>query len=618
MVVRNLVSRLALVALVLTIVVAAGCSSGGSENNNNNNNNNEPPAVTNITGTVFLDEDGDGLKAPGENGIADIVVSNGVTVTATGSDGGFSLPKEGSFVFVTVPNTHAPSGLWYRNVSDTAFNFGLKPAPERSGDDFTFIHMTDLHLDDANLVILDKAVEEFKTISPAFVVCTGDLVNTGDPTNNPAGTQTISEAQAAQWFGAYKNAVSSLTMPVFNAMGNHDAANIACESATGATAGCSKDAYRNNFGPTYYSFDWGQYHCVVLDPNGVSAGKETFSISGSQWSWLQADLGRRAKNSPLLVFFHEPTCGWRSYEAFLTLLKQYKTRIFSGGAHQNLLMDSSGVSEQVTAALSGEWGHGDNPDGSKPGYRIVSVTGSTLDDFYKEVDSTQQIEMSPAGATWPIVNGQVELAAKVFGAGITGVTYAVDNNTPVAMTLTAGAKWVTAKAAWDTASVPEGYHQITIAATGGSGTFEIEEEVKVSTETTLTAADLQAHLRTYQGHYVTVQGTVEMAMFDPAFVPEGAGGAVLVDSTGKVLIYAGQCYNPALPTVATGSTIRVKVVPMRFTWGFMTSSQDREGTFDQFTAQESFVPAGQKEDSGGTKVARWYMRVVRASDIVIV
>jgi hypothetical protein len=183
------------------------------------------------------------------------------------------------------------------------------------------------------------------------------------------------------------------------------------------------------------------------------------------------------------------------------------------------------------------------------------------------------------------------------------------------MTLTTGAKWVTASATWDTSAVSPGYHEITVAATGTAGASQIEEEVKVGTDTTLTAAELHAHLRTYQGHYVTVQGTVELALFNTGMAPEGAGGAVMADVSGKELIYAGECYNPALPTVATGSTIKVTVIPVRFTWAFMTSSLDREGTFDQFTLQEGMLPAGQKEDVGSTKVARWYMRIVRASDI---
>ena len=616
MVMRNLISKLALVALVLMTVAAVGCASGGSQDNNNNNNNNPPP-VNNIVGTVFLDADGDGIKGTTETGIANIVVSNGVTATTTGATGSYTLPKEGNFVFVTVPNSHAASGLWYRSVSGSQFDFGLKSAPEKSGDDFTFIHMTDIHLDAANLVTFNKAVEEFKTISPAFVVSTGDLVNPGDaPTSI-----TISEAQATEWFGAYKTATNGLSMPVYNVMGNHDAANLPCEGAAGATAGCSKNVWRNNFGPTYYSFDWGQYHCVVLDPNGVAAGLESFSITGSQWAWLQADLGYRAKSSPLLVFCHEPTSGWKSQTTVLNLLKEYKTKIFSGGAHEDLLMDSSGVPEQVTAALSGEWGYGDNLDGSKPGYRIVSVAGSVLDDFYKEIDSTQQIEISPAGATWPVVNGQVELVAKVFaGSGtVSGVTYSVDNATPVDMTLTTGAKWVTAKATWDTGSLSQGYHDITVTAAGSGGTSQVKDEVKVSADPSqpITATELDLHLRTYQGHYVTVQGVVELALFNTSFAPEGSGGAVITDATGKILIYAGQCYSPALPAVAQGNTIKVRVIPVRFSWAFMTSAEDREGTFDLFTQQEGMTPAGQKEDVGGTKVARWYMRVVRSSDITI-
>jgi len=609
MVCRNLVARLALVAVILVAVVAVGCSSGKESNDPDPT---PTPTPANITGTVFLDLDGDGVKGASETGIANIVVSNGLTATATGLTGSYTLPKEGSFVFVTVPGTHAASGPWYRSVAGTQFDFALKAAPERDTDTFTFIHMTDIHLDASNLVNFNKAVEEFKKISPAFVVSTGDLVNTGDGT-------TISQAQAAEWFAKYQAAISTLSMPVYNTLGNHDAANLACESAAGATAGCSKSAYRTSFGPTYYSFDWGQYHCVVLDPNEVSAGSQVFTIGAAQLAWLQKDLGYRQQGSPLLVFFHEPTTAWQSQDSVLNLLKQYKTTIFSGHAHEDLLMDSQDIAEQVTAALSGEWGHGDNPDGSKPGYRIVSISGDSLDSFYKEIGSAQQVEISPAGATWPIVSGQVELVAKVYSenGAVSGVTYSVDNATAVTMTLESGQKWVTARATWNTAALSQDYHKVTATATDNAGSFQIEADVKVSTETTLTIKELQDHLRMYQGHYVTIKGTVDLAMFSTSFAPKGSGGAVIHDATGSALIYAGECYSPELPTLEKDSTIEVKVIPMRFTWAFMTSADDREGTFDMFTLQESMVPDGQKEDVNGTKVARWYMRLVSADDITM-
>lgn len=606
------VLRLGLVAAILAAILVVGCSSGGS--NNGDDNPDDTPAVTNITGVVYLDLNGNGAKDAGEAGVASIVVSNGLTTVTTNAAGSYTLPKEGPFAFVTVPNTHAASGTWYRAMAGTAYDFGLKEAPGKSADNFTFIQMTDVHLDAANLDALNKAVGEFKEISPDFVVSTGDLVNEGDG-------RTISEALATQWFGAYRTAISTLSMPVYNAPGNHDAANLACEAAAGATAGCSKDSFRTSFGPTYYSFDWGQFHCVVLDPNEVSGGSEMFEIKASQLSWLQSDLGRRQKGSSVLVFCHEPTINWQSQDAVLGLLKQYDTRIFCGHNHANLLLSSQGIPEQVTSALSGEWGYGPSPDGSRPGYRIVSVAGGQVDSFYKNTEAAGQIEVSPAGSTWPIVSGQVELVARVYSDNgpVSSVAYSVDNGTAVDMTVSAGPGWVTARATWDTSSLSPDYHQITVAA-GGSAGFQVQETVKVSADPSapITIKDLQDHLEVYQGHYVTIQGVTDQVMLNSPVVPPGSGGARFNDGTGTALTYVGECYSPALPSVAVGSNIRVRVIPMRWSWPFIDATVDLEGTYGMMKMQEGMIPDAQKVNDGETKVARWMFRVVVAGDITVV
>jgi hypothetical protein len=185
------------------------------------------------------------------------------------------------------------------------------------------------------------------------------------------------------------------------------------------------------------------------------------------------------------------------------------------------------------------------------------------------------------------------------------------------MTLATGSKWVTAKATWATGALSQDYHKITVTATDDAGSFQTETEVKVSSVTLLTIKDLQDHLRVYQGHYVTIQGVVDQSQFNmPPLVPVGAGGARFSDDgTTKALIYAGECYSPALTSVPLGSTIKVKVIPMRFTWAFMTSTEDREGTFDMMKMQEGMVPEAQKENDNGTKVARWFMRLVTADGI---
>ncbi len=606
----ELVRRLGLAAAMLAAALVVGCSSGGGSNNNGDDGPDDTPTPTNISGTVYLDQNGNGAKDAGETGVANIVVSNGLTTVTTGAGGAYTLAKEGPFVFVTVPNTHAASGPWYRAMTGAGFDFGLKAAPGKSADNFTFIQMTDIHLDDANLVSFNQAVAEFKKIAPDFIVSTGDLVNEGDG-------KAISEAQATQWFGAYRSATSTLSMPVFNALGNHDAANLACEVAAGATAGCSKTSYRSSFGPTCYSFDWGQWHCVVLDPNEVSGGAESFEIKAAQLGWLQSDLGRRQKGSPVLVFCHEPTISWKSQDALLTLLKQYNARIFCGSNHANLLLSSQGIPEQVTAALSGEWGYGNNPDGSKPGYRVVSVQAGQVESFYKDIGTTEQIELSPAGASWPIVSGQVELVARVYSdnGSLPSVTYGVDNGTAVAMTVSAGPKWVTATATWDAGAVSPGYHQVTVTA----GQQVLLETVKVSTDPAapLTIKDLEDHLGVYQGHRVTIQGVTDQVMFNSPVVPAGSGGARFNDGTGTALIYAGECYSPALPNVAVGGSIKVTVIPMRWSWAFLDATLDREGAYGLMKMQEGMIPDAQKENNGETKIARWMFRLVAAGDITL-
>lgn len=606
------VLRLGLVAAALAAVFVVGCSSGGGSNNDDHNPDNTP-ALASITGMVYLDQNGNGARDSGEAGVADIVVSNGLATVTTDAAGSYTLAKEGSFAFVTVPNTHAASGTWYRAMTGAAFDFGLKEAPGKSADSFTFIQMTDIHLDAANLATLNQAVEEFRQMSPDFVVSTGDLVNEGDG-------KTISEAQATQWFGAYRTAISTLGMPVFNAPGNQDMANLACEAAAGATAGCSKDPFQSSFGPTYYSFDWGQSHCVVLDPNEVSGGAEQFEIKPAQLSWLQSDLGRRQKGSSVLVFCHEPTINWRSQDPVLGLLRQYNTRIYCGHSHTNLMLSSRGIPEQVTAALCGQWGYGNSPDGSLPGYRIVSIAAGQADSFYKHTGTTRQIEVSPSGSTWPVVGGQVELVARAYSDNgpVSGVTYSVDNGTAVDMTVSAGPGWATARATWDTGSLSPGYHQITVTADGSAG-FQVQETVKVTTDpgTPIAIRDLEDHLEVYQGHYVTIQGVTDQVMLNSAFTPAGSGGARLNDGTGTALTYVGECYSPALPSVAVGSSITVRVVPMRWSWAFIEAPVDLEGTYGLMKMQEGMIPDAQKVNDGDTKVARWMFRVVAAGDITV-
>jgi hypothetical protein len=610
MVRRYFLSGLTVIAAFSIMVGLIGCSSssGGPPPE-------PPPPATDIKGVVFHDVDSNGIKGIDEEGIAGVLVSNGSDSTATDQNGDYTLPKTGQFVFVTTPGDYTPSGVWYRSTSDSQFSFGLKHTPEKKTAQFTFVHLTDIHLDGDSLPTLNQAVEEIQGISPAFVMATGDFVNVGD-------RLTISEAQANQWFGAFKSAVSGLDMPVYCALGNHDLADITQETAPGAQPGSSKNAYRQSFGPTYYSFDWGDYHCLVLDPNELNGAQHVYRIAGAQLQWLQQDLSHRA-GSPLLVFFHEPTTSWASQSEVLNLLLSGRSAsqvsLFAGHGHHDLLTQAQGIPEQVTGAFSGEWWFGPSMDGNGPGYRLVSVKGENISSLYKETGATRKIQPQLPG---PVVSGQVELKAQLYSehGSIAEASYRVDAGAVLPMTVAAGTPWSTASTTWDTAGLAEGFYTITLSANDGVETFTREVSVKVSPNQTVPIGDLLQHFETFQGWRVTIQGTALVAMFGPPLAEVGAWGMKVSDATGTVVVYTGECISPPLPSVSVGTSVRLTVVPLRFSWAFIEGADepDHEGTFEQMESQlflMSDVAGAVEKDGSGNILALRLMRLVTAADL---
>jgi len=75
-------------------------------------------------------------------------------------------------------------------------------------------------------------------------------------------------------------------MPVRHGAGNHE---MVLEHDN------PRDEFERRFGPTYYSFDWGPLHCIVLDGNKPIPGQSGWqavhgAVEGSELEWLKADL----------------------------------------------------------------------------------------------------------------------------------------------------------------------------------------------------------------------------------------------------------------------------------------------------------------------------------------
>lgn len=114
--------------------------------------------------------------------------------------------------------------------------------------------------------------------------------------------------------------------PIYPIVGNHDDDNgdFAGYINTNHSASVGAECFPD--GLSYYSFDVGDGHCVVLDAVNTGDGANQYTMSPTQMAWLEADLLANA-DKKTVVFIH-PRCSG-SYAAGVTL-KMYEDG--AGGA----------------------------------------------------------------------------------------------------------------------------------------------------------------------------------------------------------------------------------------------------------------------------------------------
>ena len=321
--------------------------------------------------------------------LAGVLVSDGCRVVATDSQGEYSLPvgnDSGRFVFITTPR-----GYWterfYHLPAPGSLDFSLQACEQP--DQFDFVFMADLHLARSG-----PSIEKFKASlaeinrldpQPAFILSQGDICLQGG-----LGPKYVESIKTAQ-------------MPVRNGPGNHEMM-LKHEDP--------RDDFERLFGPTYYSFDWGPAHVIVLDgnkplPDEKGAWKAVHgAVEGSELTWLKADLEAQPEGKPIIVGVHIPIVTtyperrpnspdmapyWEvtNHKALTDLLAKHGVQlVLQGHMHENERITVGGVEYAETISLSGSWWNGGTGfergvDGTPRGYRIVTVNGSTVTHRYR-------------------------------------------------------------------------------------------------------------------------------------------------------------------------------------------------------------------------------------------
>lgn len=387
----------------------------GNTGNGNEEDANPDDGVT-IMGTV-RSSDGTGLKG--------IVVSDGTEVVLTDENGEYRIRsnKSNGFVFVSIPGnytvpTDGNRPQFFRNLNSFSdrleiHDFTLIPVDNSC---YTLLIHADQHL--------AKRTEDIEQLSQFVIPDINRMIFSEKAKGNKVYSLSLGDISWDQYWRANSfdimdaaKSLEAIDCMLFHTIGNHDNNPYVSDDWE------SSYIFRQNIAPTYYSFNIGEIHYVVLDniiynnPDATftEMGKRTYdrALTQSQLEWLEKDLEvLQDKDVPIVIcghvpFYSEPGLSGNeqtmrrnmlNMDVLEQVLSPYSNvTLFSGHYHRNFNVRPqfiTGIEEHNVASLSGSlwWtahsGYTSNhicTDGSPGGYGLLRVNGKELDYKYKGV-----------------------------------------------------------------------------------------------------------------------------------------------------------------------------------------------------------------------------------------
>lgn len=340
------------------------------------------------------------------SGIPGVVVSDGYEVTVTGEDGSYELvsAKKHGYVFISIPSGYEVQG---KGVQPQFYSYVRKGVTDRC--DFTLERVdqseyTMLFFGDIHLAKRFNDVQQFRSFASDV---NGYIA--GHP-DRPVYATTLGDmAWDIFWVSHSYNLNSYLqemnlsfgdSLPVFHTIGNHDH-----EMNLDGDFACAAE-FKRVLGPTYYSFNIGGVHYIVLDDMDCynsSSGDRGCSakVTDEQIAWLVKDISYVAKSTPVVVTCHAPlynNSGNFSLRNGWNVIKNFdgysNVHFVSGHTHIIYNVDrlSSGIrvfENNSGAVCGGWWMTGDLNgislcgDGAPSGYRIMDVKNGKMDWRFK-------------------------------------------------------------------------------------------------------------------------------------------------------------------------------------------------------------------------------------------
>ncbi|SLM88727.1 calcineurin-like phosphoesterase C-terminal domain-containing protein [Brevibacterium yomogidense] len=376
-----------------------------------------------LEGQVFDDVNQNSKLDEDERGVPGVAVSNGIDVVQTDGEGTYELPVRDN---MTVSVTQ-PSGWQVPVDSDNFAQFSYNHMPEGSPDlkyggieptgdtpravNFPMIESQGTAQAEQDCAIASDTQAYDKTeMGYARDGAVRDLVERDD--YGACGVLLLGDnvGDDLSLNDDLRDIYSDVNGPVRAAPGNHD---MDFDSEDDAH---SLDTFRDQFGPSHFSYDVGETHFVVLDgidySGDESTHKYTERFSEDQLEWLENDLANVPENAHVVIASHVPVVTHRSAVIqnatdFYDIIADYPNAVTVGGhthTQENLVageqraewaaegIDELSHTQIVAGAVSGDWYSGGlNADGlpyaftsdaSEPGILTLEFDGADRSERY--------------------------------------------------------------------------------------------------------------------------------------------------------------------------------------------------------------------------------------------
>ncbi len=353
-------------------------------------------------GTVYLDENANGIFDKTESGVMGVCVSNGKDVVQTNKEGRWELEalnqkqifmiKPAGFA-VPVNNIQIPQHFVHNDqLSALEINFPLLNTNENKRFSTLFFGDTQARgMKEVNYVFHD-VVEELIGTDAAFGVSLGDIV-----ADEPELMQDVAAG------------IAHIGIPWYNVFGNHD-------FDRGEKPNDERDAtFRKYFGPSTYAFEYGEVVFIALNdiffqPNSRYITHFTYE----QLAFVKNYLDKVPKNKLVVLMMHSPIVSSDNREEMFRLLEDREhTFSISGHVHEqiNVFVDEEmgwkGKEPHhhlVNATVCGSWWcglkdetgipHATMNDGAPNGYSIISFDGNKYSVRFKAARRPENYQMN--------------------------------------------------------------------------------------------------------------------------------------------------------------------------------------------------------------------------------